>query len=409
MRLLTIPKRLAAETEGAVAIIFALLLMPLTFAVGAAVDYSRASNVRADLQSATDAAALSLGKTAFESGKKADLELQAEKAFAAGFQRKDGATVTKVAVHRHGSLIAVEADVHVPLAFAGIIKGDGVKLKARSEVMLGMTDLEVALVLDNTGSMAEGGKMGALKRAAKGLVDKLEAASATNPNISIAIVPFDTFVNVKVTNPYPDWLQQALLEKQDRDGDQDFIKWQGCITDRDQPYDVRGTLPSTSLAGTLYPAIDCKEELKPILPLTRDFKELSKTLSSMTPNGYTNTTIGLAWGLNALTPGAPMSGKAEAPRPGLRKHIVFLTDGENTKNRWTQNRAQIDARTALVCDEIKKSGISLHTIRVVEGNEPLLKNCASDPSMYHSVTNASDLGPVFDRIATQLIAMRLSY
>ena len=105
-----------------------------------------------------------------------------------------------------------------------------------------------------------------------------------------------------------------------------------------------------------------------------------------------------------------MSGAAQQPRPDLKKHIVFLTDGENTLNRWwtMDDHAKIDARTALVCDEIKKAGIVLHTIRVMQGNQTLLRNCASDPSMYHSVTRSSDLAPIFNKIAGQLTALRLA-
>jgi hypothetical protein len=144
------------------------------------------------------------------------------------------------------------------------------------------------------------------------------------------------------------------------------------------------------------------------MPLSKDFAALRTHIDGMSPNGYTNTTIGLAWGLQVLTAGGAMSGTAEAPRPNLKKHIVFLTDGENTRNRWTTDRVQIDARTSLACDEIKKSNVTLHTIRLVEGNEALLKNCASDPSLYHSVTSATNLTPIFDKVADHIIPMRLA-
>jgi hypothetical protein len=68
----------------------------------------------------------------------------------------------------------------------------------------------------------------------------------------------------------------------------------------------------------------------------------------------------------------------------------------------------IDGRTSLICDEIKTAKITLHTIRLVSGNETLLKNCASDPTLYHSVTSATDLKPIFDKVANQIIALRLA-
>ena len=66
MSLLTIAKRyaarFAAETGGAVAITFALAVLPLLGAVGAAVDYSRLSLAHTTKQSAADAAALAGAK-----------------------------------------------------------------------------------------------------------------------------------------------------------------------------------------------------------------------------------------------------------------------------------------------------------------------------------------------------------
>ena len=407
MSRLTMPKRFAADDRGAVALIFALALIPLMLSVAAAVDYSRASLARADLQSATDAAILTVGRSAIESNA-TDVTAQTRKAFDAGFQRGDGTTVTNFTVVRNGPTLTVEVNAQVPLAFAGILKRDGVSLKATAEVQLGTTDLEVALVVDNTGSMAEAGKMTELKRAAKGLIDRLQsaAATATTTSVKIAIVPFDTSVRVNATVPPPSWVR--LMTGGGSDDDDDENSWKGLIVDRDQPYDVQGTLPSASSA-TLYPGIPSETaNLQRIMPLSKDFTALRSHVDAMSPNGFTNTTIGLAWGLNVLTPGAPMSGTAEAPRPNLRKHIVFLTDGENTRNRWTTTPSLIDGRTSLICDEIKKANITIHTIRLVEGNETLLKSCASDPSLYHSVTSATDLKPIFDKVAARIIAMRIA-
>ena len=56
--------RFFRDRKGGVAPLLALGLVPLVGAVGAAVDYSRASNVRAAMQAAADATALMLAKTA---------------------------------------------------------------------------------------------------------------------------------------------------------------------------------------------------------------------------------------------------------------------------------------------------------------------------------------------------------
>jgi len=87
---------------------------------------------------------------------------------------------------------------------------------------------------------------------------------------------------------------------------------------------------------------------------------------------------------------------------------VFLTDGLNTQNRWTTKASDIDARTKLVCDNIKKAGIKIYTIRVMEGNQALLQSCASNPGMYYNVTQASQINPVFEEIARSLQQLRIS-
>ena len=51
-------RRLPGDDKGAVAIIFGLMIIPLVLAIGVGVDYARAVQFKAQLQSATDSAAL---------------------------------------------------------------------------------------------------------------------------------------------------------------------------------------------------------------------------------------------------------------------------------------------------------------------------------------------------------------
>jgi hypothetical protein len=46
---------------------------------------------------------------------------------------------------------------------------------------------------------------------------------------------------------------------------------------------------------------------------------------------------------------------------------------------------------------------------VIEGNENLLRDCATQKSMYFSVNQASELKEVFDKIAADLTTLRLSF
>jgi hypothetical protein len=50
--------------------------------------------------------------------------------------------------------------------------------------------MRVAMVLDNTGSMAQDGKMPAMQTAAKSLIDQLSALAKNDGDINISVVPF---------------------------------------------------------------------------------------------------------------------------------------------------------------------------------------------------------------------------
>jgi hypothetical protein len=135
----------------------------------------------------------------------------------------------------------------------------------------------------------------------------------------------------------------------------------------------------------------------------------------MVAGGATNTTIGFVWGWQMLTNGAILSNAAAPDPKSLEKVMVYLTDGLNTYDRGgigTCNGSsacpRVDVRSELVCAGIRNAGITVYTVRLIEGNATLLRNCATNPSMYYSVSTASELTNVFKSIAQALSNLRLS-
>ncbi|MCC6890743.1 MAG: VWA domain-containing protein [Hyphomicrobiales bacterium] len=184
--------------------------------------------------------------------------------------------------------------------------------------------------------------------------------------------------------------------------------WNGCVTDRDQDYDVNNTAPSTSIMATQFvphQQVDCPAA--PLMPLSTDWNALTAKIDSLQPQGNTNVTIGLAWGFHALTAAGPLNNAAVASA-GLDKVIILLTDGDNTQNRWSTTQSSIDARTQLACASVKAANIKLYTIRVINGNASLLQGCATKPDMYYDVQNASQLNNVFTTIAQSLANLRIA-
>jgi len=147
------------------------------------------------------------------------------------------------------------------------------------------------------------------------------------------------------------------------------------------------------------------------LPLTdiwnTGYTTLVNKVNAMQPNGNTNVTIGLAWAWHSLTSNLPWT-EALDPKPDIDKVIILLTDGDNTQNRWSTSSSAIDTRTTLACDNVRVANIKVYTIRVIDGNAALLKSCATKPTMYFEVSQASQLTPVFAAIAQDLANLRIA-
>ena len=70
-------------------------------------------------------------------------------------------------------------------------------------------NIELVLVLDTTGSMGSGGKIAALKSAAKKMVDTLFDGKATSDTLKIGVVPFAAAVNIGSDKLNSGWLDKA--------------------------------------------------------------------------------------------------------------------------------------------------------------------------------------------------------
>lgn len=404
-------RKFFSDRRGNFAMIFALAAIPLVIAAGAAVDISRAYIVENRLKAALDAAALAVGGATGKT--QAQLEEIAQAYFDANYPGEKLGVPGAVSVVQNGNTVTLAATAELPTSLMGIVGINTLDIGASSQVTRQGRKLELALVLDVTGSMASGGRMTALKTASEMLLDILETSGAVPGDIKVSIVPFDTEVNVGKSNKNASWLKwsyEALTTvwfwQTISTVNVSKNSWKGCVVDRDQNYDVQNTIP-TSSDSTKYPGASSNCNIPEILALTDNWGNLHDKIDELDPNGNTNTTIGLAWGWNMLTQGHPLS-QATAPADDLDKVIVFLTDGDNTENRWTTSGNSIDTRTGSVCTNIKAAGIKIYTIRTINGNANLLRNCATKPEMYFDVTQTSQLTEVFTSIAMALSNLRIS-
>jgi len=141
-------------------------------------------------------------------------------------------------------------------------------------------NIEVAMVLDNSGSMGSSNRMKHLKDAAECAVNILlngtcddDATSGDIPNVKIGIVPFTEFVNVGPANATAAWMDKtgaSQVSKDNFDDDDDDsdgpdglvnrfnlynqmgVTWKGCVEARLPPYDTDDTVPDVMVPDTLF-------------------------------------------------------------------------------------------------------------------------------------------------------------
>ncbi|MBS4081917.1 MAG: VWA domain-containing protein [Rhizobiales bacterium] len=400
---------------GNVAIIFSIAIVPIVGGIGAALDYSMANSNRTSMQKALDSTALALAKLMPLS--QGQLDQKGWEIFSANIgtlkvsMPQSGLVITTPTI---GKINLVATGQYTP-QISGFMGVNTFPVSVNTEVQWGMNKLELALALDNTGSMDWSNKMTELKKAAKNLIATLQSSAQKPGDVKIAIIPFHKEVRLD-TSIYTyngSWLKWDDWDSENQTCDKkgkncvsnDRKTWDGCVMDRDQPHDASDTTPNSN--ATKFPAKQCSYSLTSMLPLTYDWNALNSKIDAMNPSGNTNVSIGLQWAWHSLTSGEPFT-QAAAPANDLSKYIILMTDGENTQNRWTTNSSSIDARTAATCTAVKAAGIKIYTIRVIDGDANLLRNCASDPSMYYDVQSAAQLTSVFNAIGATLANLHLA-
>lgn len=190
--------------------------------------------------------------------------------------------------------------------------------------------------------------------------------------------------------------------------------YDGCYIDRVKPYDVTGyTLPQNN-TDTQYDKAQCaNDSLSYATGLTNQHATIKTKVNGMASAGWTNITIGVAWGMEALSQNPPLTGARGAK--AARKIMVLMTDGENTQNRWTNvyvksgsnwvvdpaKLTAINDRTKLACDNAKAQGVEIYTINLVDGDSSLLSYCADSNAQALNAVRGG-LEKAFKSIATQI-------
>jgi len=126
--------RFVHQTKAAVLPTFTLTLIPIMAAIGAAVDFSRASNLRAELQSALDAAVLAGAKD--DTASWADV---AANVFNGTFQPKAGSAGSPTFTLNADGTFVGRATGSIPTSVLGVVGVSMIPVNASSSVMVAPT------------------------------------------------------------------------------------------------------------------------------------------------------------------------------------------------------------------------------------------------------------------------------
>ena len=414
--------------QGNIAVLFGVALLPILGSMGGAIDYTRANKARSAMQAALDSTSLMLAKD-LSDGKitAGEINAKATAYFTALYTNKDAKSVTINATYTpnssQGSTILVNGSGNVATEFLKVAGFPKLDFNTSSTSAWGNVRMRVAIALDVTGSMAQDGKMDALKPAAKSLIDQLSALARNPGDVYVSIIPFAKDVNVGASNYDANWINWSDWDDDNKTCSggnctpKNHNTWNGCVTDRDQNYDTLNTAPtggpSTRFYAEQYNA--CPAQL---MPLSYDFAALKAKVDSLSPNGGTNQPIGIAWGWQSLTESAPLNAPPEDSSYTYKKVLIVMSDGLNTQDRWPsygngywQFNGQIDARQRILCDNIKAAGIVIYTMHVNTDNDPtsaVLQYCASGSDKFSTVTSANQIMAAFNNIGTSLSKLRVA-
>lgn len=454
-RFQTAARRFAGANEGNIAILFGIAVIPIISFVGAAIDYTRANAARSSMQAALDSTSLMLSKDLSEGTiNTSQLTDKADAYFKALYtnQETKGITISTTYTQNsgNGSTILVKGAGNIDTGFMRLVGFPTMDFQTSSTAAWGNVRMRVAMVLDVTGSMDDDGKMPAMQKAAKALVDQLGALAKNPEDIYISIVPFAKDVNLGSNFYNADWIDWSIWDGQSatdswgtcsnssfttrtnckknssRTWTPDRTRWNGCVTDRSQDYDINNNVPVSTIAGSKVPAEEytsgstnyCRTSsskyVHPIVPLSNSWTTLKTAIDNLEPTGNTNQGLGLFWGWQTLGVGVvPFNAPAKDNlNYAYKDAIVLLSDGLNTQNRWYSSASQIDARQKLLCANAKATpnNIIIYTVQVDtggDGESGVLKQCASGTDKYFRITDPNQTLSVFNTIGQSLAKLRV--
>lgn len=447
------------DEAGIIAPLLGMMAIPLFGFTGAAIDYGRAVSQKFELQQELDAAAVAtctrgsrdteevvrayLSNAVSRMGK--TLENPADTAATEGAPAHLVVHLENATFDPQTNIISPRVSTDVNTTVLKLFGIDELHVEATSAVACGAKRLELALMLDTTGSMCwndpygygqsnscsssrRTNKLTNMKDAVYDVLDMFSSNMAAGAT-KIGIVPFSESVRPPASvlanvRESPSHYKQF----RNRQGYWTTYELTDCVTERngdhrftdDAPGAGRWLNPMYSSSGSCYPS-------REVQPLSTSESSLRQFVSGLEGRGGTAGHLGTAWAWYLVSPSWahlwPASG-VEAHNPEeLIKAVILMTDGEyNTEYCQGVNDSTINCNSpngnsqgqaATLCENMKNDGVVVYTVGFqVPGyneNNPsdqqqLLMDCASDSSKFFFPYDGNQLRAAFSEIGKQLAA-----
>jgi len=440
------------DERGAILIYFAVALFALLPVAGAAMDLGHVFLVKQKLTNAIDSAVLAVGRRNNLSPDQATALVESM------IRARYAGNLKSLVVSNAATQVNVTAQVTVPMTFMQVLNTQSVDVTVSASAVRPTGKLEIALVLDQTGSMA-GQKIANLKLAAKDLIDIVIWDNQTEDYYSkVAIVPYAAGVNVGTYAPSVRGVIASgcflflcdLFDFPNAAGGTSRHSISTCVSERTGLERFTDAAPSLlgNLVGPNYPPAAGANNPCPsnsIKPLTNDKTELKRQIDLLQAAGGTAGHIGLAWGWYLLSPRwnnlwpqasqpAPYSDLTVLNARGdpiLRKIVILMTDGEfntaycqgvisnDSTNGSASDRINCNApngssfnQSESLCTSAKATGLIVYTIGFnLSSNQNvrnLMTRCATDQAHAFLASTGDELRQVFRDIATRIASLRLT-
>ncbi|ETX14200.1 hypothetical protein OCH239_04940 [Roseivivax halodurans JCM 10272] len=442
--------------DGSMSIFALFTALSLVAIGGIGIDYMVAEYKRTNLQNTLDRAVLAA----------ADLEQMVEPDLVVVdylSKMSLGDALTKVTSEQGVNFKDVSGEASTELAsnFTSILGVQSLNASASSRAEERIANVEISLVLDISGSMAQNAKMANLRSAADTFIDTV-LTDENEDLISISLVPYSEHVNAgpELTSRFDVAWRHPYSHCLEVDNSQfDDTAFDMTVRYEQAQHFQYNSASRNTVENTVCPRYSYER----IRTMSKDAEALKGQIAQFTPRAGTSIFMGMKWAAALLDPahrplidGMIGDGQVDgvfAGRPAdwndvnTLKTIVLMTDGEHDRSHriyeqwynspseyehwnlynatWWRNqylsssqrqyfyepkysKSEGDELLGRICDAAKERDIVIWSIgfEVQDHGAEVMKNCASSPAHFFRV-EGTEIETAFYSIARAINQLRL--